>query len=112
MIRVIPWQFYQVFGHEKVNKCLINGMSIDDIIYNEGKNIFSISDEVRPNGKKYRYLSENFSGTRFKDFKKISNKEAYDVFGIEGMEEAIEKTYSMIDVTQLVRDEKIDQIIS
>ena len=108
------WYFRAVFG-EKFIKGFESGRTIEDLIYNDGVDVFSTKEKIS-NGKVLKVLisdgSSQWMKSTFGEYDKISNLEAYRIFGIVNMEDAVEKTFTIIDYTIEKRDINLNEILS
>jgi hypothetical protein len=114
------WYFRAVFGTQFLNEYR-SGIPLKELIHNNGKNLFYSKDAISMAGGvsgvgRVKYLISlgpvEWLESTWGNYDEISNEEAYRIFGIVNMEEAVERTYTMIEYTSEFRDNQIDEILS
>ena len=89
--------FYDVFGKSIVNIQWREDKTVEEILYNNGVDLFAIDTHEKIDDLVILIcMSDTGLELFYPNAKKISNLEAYNMFGIEKMSDARERTYTYV----------------
>lgn len=87
------WLFYCLFGKDYINECIENNLSIEELFENSRFKWFIATS---PKGNRIIYPDMKPFFIKEDQIQKISAFEAYKLVGLTVMEDAMERTYSII----------------